>query len=251
VTSLAVGAIVFACVFGGALLGMFLRTRLPEPHLSADTKDVVKVAIALVATMTALVLSLMISSAKAAYDKRTGELVHLSADIVLLDRVLVHYGPAAADARALLRRSVAVALERVWPADGVRPAGFDQSASPAEAIHDKIAELSPQNEAQRTLAAQASTLATDMGQTRFLLFANLASSIPLPFLVILVFWLTMIFASFGLFAPANATVTIVFLVCALSVAGAIFLVLELDRSFEGLIQVSSAPLRFALSQLGQ
>jgi hypothetical protein len=69
--------------------------------------------------------------------------------------------------------------------------------------------------------------------------------------VVLVFWLAIIFASFGLFAPRNATVIAAFVVCALSVSGAIFLILELDRSFEGMLQVSSAPLRAALAHLGQ
>jgi hypothetical protein len=83
-----------------------------------------------------------------------------------------------------------------------------------------------------------------------LLFEQLGSSIPVPFLVVLVFWLCIIFASFGLFAPRNATVIAVLCVCALSVSAAIFLILELDRSFE-LLQVSGAPLRAALAQLGR
>jgi hypothetical protein len=106
------------------------------------------------------------------------------------------------------------------------------------------------NEAQRALRSQAETMALDMGRTRLLLFEHLGSSIPVPFLVVLVFWLCIIFASFGLFAPRNATVIAVLCVCALSVSGAIFLILELDRSFEGLLKVSGAPLRAALAQLG-
>jgi hypothetical protein len=133
----------------------------------------------------------------------------------------------------------------------VQPVGFEPTVSPIESLYDKIEELSPQTEAQRSLQAQALKVTTDLGHTRFLLFEQAGSSIPLPFLVVLVFWLAIIFASFGLFAPRNATVTGVFLVSALSVSGAIFLILELDRSFEGMIQVSSAPLRQALGRLGQ
>jgi hypothetical protein len=251
VTSMAIAGVVFACVFAGALLGVFLRAALPEHHLSADTKDVVKVAIALIATMGALVLSLLISSAKSAYDTRGSEILQLSADVVLLDRVLARYGPEAKDVRSLLRRSLAAGIERFWPTNGARPAGFDPTASPAEALYDKIAELSPQTESQRSLQAQALKMTMDLGHTRFLLIEQAGSSLPLPFLVVLVFWLTIIFGSFGLFAPGNATVTAVFLVCALSVSGAIFLMLELDQSFEGMMQVSSAPLRQALARLGQ
>ena len=128
---------------------------------------------------------------------------------------------------------------------------MDPTRSPADTVYDKIAELVPQTDAQRAQQAQALNQAMDLARTRMFLFAQQASSIPAPFLVVLVFWLTVIFASFGLFAPVNATVMAVFLVCALSIAGAIFLILELDQSFAGLIQISSAPLRQALAQLGQ
>jgi hypothetical protein len=94
-------------------------------------------------------------------------------------------------------------------------------------------------------------ISADLGRTRSLLLEQTGGSIPMPFLVVLVFWFTVIFITFGLFAPPNATVIAVLLVCALSVAGAIFLILELDRPFEGLIQISDAPLRSALARLGQ
>jgi hypothetical protein len=248
---MAIGVIVFACVLSGAFFGMFIRAALPEHHLSADTKDVVKIAIALIATMAALVVSLLISSAKTAYDTRGSELVQMSVDIVLLDRVLAHYGPETADARSLLRQSVTAAIDRFWPTDGRQPAGFDQAASPAETLYDKIQELSPRTDSQRSLQAQALQAAMELGRIRFLLIEQSGHSIPMAFLVILIFWLTIIFASFGLFAPANATVRSVFVVCSLSISGAIFLILELDRSFEGLIQISSVPLRQALAQLGK
>jgi hypothetical protein len=251
VSPMAIGWIVFALVFGSALLAMFVRSALPEDHLSADSKDVVKLGIALIATMSALVLGLLVASAKSAYDTRSNQLLQVSADIILLDRSLARYGPETKEARSLLQSSVAAVVERFWPADSNRPAAVDPKASPVEALYNKIEELSPQNEAQRSLRNQALTMAVDLGHTRLLLFEQLGSSIPVPFLVVLTFWLCIIFASFGLFAPRNGTVIAVLLVCALSVSGAIFLILELDRSFEGMLQVSSAPLRAALAQLGR
>jgi Protein of unknown function (DUF4239) len=224
---------------------------LPEEHLSNDTKDVVKLGIALIATMAALVLGLLIASAKSTYDTRRNQLLQVSADIILLDRVLANYGAETKDARAILQRSVAAAIEQFWPATGDRPATPDRRASSVEALVDKIQQLSPKSEAQRFLQNQALMMVLDLGRTRVLMFEQLDSSIPVPFLVVLVFWLAIIFASFGLFAPRNATVIAAFFVCALSVSGAIFLILELDRSFEGLLQVSSTPLRAALAQLGQ
>src|SRR5215469_11197141 len=247
----AIGLIVFALVFGSALLAMYVHGALPEHHLSPDSKDVVKLGVALIATMSALVLSLLVASAKSAFDRRSSQLVQASADIILLDRALARYGPETREARALLQRSVAATVERFWPAGGAKPIAVDPNTSPVEALYDKVEALSPQNEAQSSLRSQAMTLAAEVGRTRLLLFENLGSSIPVPFLVVLVFWLCIIFASFGLFAPRNATVIVVLCVCALSVSGAIFLILELDQSFEGLLQVSSAPLRAALAQLGR
>ena len=244
-SAIAIGGIVFVCLFGGALLGIFLRAALPEHHASTDTEDVVKLSIALVATMSALLLSLLVATAKSAYDTRSNELTQMSADIVILDRLLVHYGPETKDARSLLRGAVAAGLDRFRPADqgGTATVCF-------ETIYDKIEELLPQSEAQRSLQGQALNMAINLGRTRLLLFENAGNSIPFPFLLVLVFWFTIIFASFGLFAPRNTTAIAALLVSALSVSGAIFLILELDRSFEGILQVSSAPLRAALTRLG-
>jgi hypothetical protein len=177
-SSIAIACIAFACVFGGALLGALLRTVLPEEHLSTDTKDVVKLGIALIATMAALVFSLLILSAKGTYDTRGNQLLQVSADIMLLDRVLARYGPETKDARAMLQRSVAAAIERFWPANRDQPETIDPRASPVEALYDKVQELSPQTEVQRSLQSQASTIALDLGRMRVLLFERLGSSIP-------------------------------------------------------------------------
>jgi hypothetical protein len=246
---MAIGWIVFGLVFGSALTAMFARKMLPDSHLSADSKDAVRLSIALVATMEALVLSLLIASAKGAFDMRRNHLAELSADIIVLDRDLAHYGPETKEARAILLHSVAATVRRFWPAKGVPPAAIDPAAS-VEALYNAVEALLPQSDAQRALRSQALNTARDVDRTRALLFGNLGASIPMPFLTILVFWLCIIFASFGLFAPRNATVTVVLGICALSVSGAIVLILELDRSTGGLLQVPVAPLRAVLAQLG-
>jgi Protein of unknown function (DUF4239) len=250
-SAIAIGLVVFALVYGSSLLAMFVHSKLPDDHLTSDSKDVVKLGVALVATMSALVLSLLISSAKTAFDTRSNQLVQAAADIVLLDRALARYGPETKEARSLLRQDVAETVERFWPDNGAKRITLDNGTSPAEAMYDRVDELTPQSEAQRALRSQALNLAVSVGQLRLLMLEHLGSSIPLPFLVILVFWLCIIFASFGLFAPRNGTVIAVLGVCALSVACAIFLIIELDRSFEGLLQVSGAPMRTALAQLGR
>jgi len=177
----------------------------------------------------------------------------MSADFIQLDRVLAHYGPETKDARGLLRLTVARGLGTAKDVSDYRPTILDTAEvkASADSFFERIQQLTPVNDAQRALHAQAMQIGAELGRTRSLLLEQTGGTIPMPFLFVLVFWFTMIFISFGLFAPSNSTVISVLLVCALSVAGAIFLILELDRPFEGLIQISEAPLRDALAHLGQ
>jgi hypothetical protein len=246
VSAIGIGLIVLVCVFGGSLLGMFLHTILPEHHLSADSKDVIKLGMGLTATMSALVLALLTNSAKGSFDTQRNELTQMAANIILLDRILAHYGPETKDARDLLKGTVANMINRMWPEEGSAPL-LEPVA--AEAFYDKIQSLSPQNEVQRALQGQALKMSVDIGQARWLLFEQGGRSIPMPFLVLLIFWVTVIFLSFGLFAPRNATVIVTLFLCAISVSGAIYLIMELDHPFGGLVQISSASLRSALSQI--
>lgn len=253
-SSISVSCIVFACIFGGTLLGMILRALLPETHLSAESKDVVKLGMGLIGTMTALVLGLLIASAKSSFDTQRNGLAQLSANLILLDRALAHYGPESKDAREMLRASVADMLQHTWPQENP-PSGQAEAKVGTEGryegLYEKIQELAPKNDAQRAMQAQAIKTVADIAQMRWLLFSQKGSSIPTPFLVVMVCWLTLILASFSLFAPSNATVFTTLLVCALAVSSAIFLILELDRPFEGLLQVSGEPMRNALSLLGR
>jgi hypothetical protein len=156
--------------------------------------------------MTALVLGLLVASAKSYYDTQSTELTGMSADIVLLDRVLAHYGPETQEVRDLLHGAVARTLELLWPQDSQRNPQMTPTAPGGEIILDKIQELSPKNDTQRSLQAQAVNVAIDLGKTRWLMFEQDGSAISTPLLAMLVFWLAIIFTSFGLFAPRNATV---------------------------------------------
>jgi hypothetical protein len=250
-SSLATGLIVFAFVFGGALFGMFLRAVLPENHLGNDSKDVVKIGMGLVATMSALVLSLVISSAKSSYDAQSVELTEASAKVILLDRMLAHYGPETKEARATLRTTIQNVVATMWQETIATPTQTEKTGGGSEALYDKIQGLDPKDEKQKTIQAQALTLLAELAQTRWLLFEQRASALSLPLLVILVFWLTTLFISFGLFAPRNATVVASLVISALSVGGAIFLMLEMYSPYTGIIRLSSAPLKMALAHLGQ
>jgi hypothetical protein len=254
VSALTISSVAFTCIFGGTLIGIFLRNILPEDHLSDESKDVIKLGIGMIATMAALILGLLIASAKSSFDTMNSELNQTGSRLISLDRVMAHYGPETMEARGLLRRVVVLTIERRWPEDkiGKVAANVPVGRVDIEVIQDQLRQLSPRNDAQRWLQSRALQISSDITEGRWLLIEQSGqSSIPMPFLVILVFWLTIIFASFGLFSPRNATVIVILLVCALSAAGALFLTLEYNTPYEGLIKVSSAPLHNALAHIGQ
>jgi hypothetical protein len=250
VTPIELSIVIFGCVFGSALAGMWLAMVLPEHHLAADTKELVKLGVGLIGTMAALVLGLLVASAKSSYDTRSNELTQMAANTILLDRTLAHYGAESAPVRGTLKMAVARMIEQIWPKDGTGQGGLDASTN-REVILNKIQELAPRTDTQRALQAQAVSMGFSLAQTRWLLFEQSGSSISKPFLIVVVFWLSMLFVSLGLFAPRNVTAVITLLVSAMSVAGALFLIFELNYPFTGLIQISDAPLRHALAVLGK
>jgi hypothetical protein len=241
----------FGCVVAGMLLGFVCQLFLREDHRSPETKEVVRLGLGLVGTTVALVLGLLIASGKGFYDTQNSELTEAAANVVLLERVLVHYGPETKEARMLLRSSVAGLVDIAKSRAEMGVLRSNPTALRGEAVFDKIQELSPQNDSQRLLQNQAISLAMKLGQTRWLVFAQQTASVPMPLLAMLVFWLTLIFMSFGLFVRPNVTVVSSLLISALAVCGAIFLILEMYQPYTGLIRVSTAPLQAALAQLGQ
>jgi hypothetical protein len=253
VSALAIASIVFACVFGGAVFGLLLGGALPDHHLSPDTKDVVKLGTALIATMAALLLSLLISSAKGSFDKMNGELVENAAKVITLDRVLADYGPETRAIRDLVKRAYATRIDLLFPAEASQAATVDtpESVARLESLRARLWELSPHNDAQRGLQAQAVQIAGEILSTRWLLLLQKNESLPVTLLMVVVLWLTIIFTTFGMFAPRNATVVAALFVCSLSVSGAILLIVEMNSPFAGLMKISSAPMREALAVLGQ
>ncbi len=246
---IAISLMTFAFVFGGALLGIALRAVLPQSHLTAESRDVVRLGMGLVSTTAALVLGLLTSSAKSSFDAQSNELTEMSGKVILLDRVLAHYGPEAQGVRDELRISSVSALGWVSSSDDVGSSKLP--ATNREVLYDKIQALAPKNDVQRSIQGEALNVVTGLGEIRSLIIAQRFNSVPAPLLIVVIFWLTIIFISFGLFAPGNATVIVTLLVSALSVSGAIFLIIEMYSPYSGLIHVSIAPLRAALTQLGQ
>jgi hypothetical protein len=200
--------------------------------------------------MSALVLGLLVASAKTSYDTQKNEITEMSAKIVLVDRVLAHYGPEANDARDFLRKAVVQAIDRIWPQSASDPPQLEPTGG-IEVLYDKVQGLSPKNDAQRSLQTRAVNMLIDLGQSRFLLVEQGTNSVSVPLLAVVVFSFAISFMSFSLNADPNPTVVITFLLGALSIAGVIFLILEMYSPFRGLIQISSAPMRNALAHLGR
>jgi hypothetical protein len=249
--SLAIAAVMLGCSYGAALLGMFLHGRLPERHLDSESPDVVKLVMGLVATMAALVVGLLVASANTSHERQASELTSLSADIILLDQTLALYGPDAQAVRDRVREDVRRTHDAIWSPTGVRVENMNsaalQKASGAKRV--QVAALAPKTDAQQQLKNRAFALADSIAKSRLLMFESAKSAIPWPFLAVLIFWITTLFLGFGLLARFNVTVAATLFLGALSVAGAIFLILELNEPYRGILQVSDAPLRNAITQL--
>ncbi len=245
-TSAVFAAIVFVGMFGGALVGMALRRRLPEHHLAKDTEDAVRLGLGVIATMTALVVGLLLASAKTSRDATERELTLFSADLVLLDRNLAQYGPETDAARDLLRRYTAFKIASIWPGGAADPSGWRL----LEDVQERLRTLTPTTASQRFIQPRALQISGELAQTRWLLNEQ-TGSMPVPFFMVITSWLAIIFTSCGIFAPRNAVVITVLFFCALSISGALFLILDMAQPFKGFIRISSAPLQNALGMLGQ
>jgi hypothetical protein len=249
---IAVGGGSFLCFFGSALLGMFCASKLPEDHLSSNSKETIRVVMTLLATLSALVIGLLLNSAKSSFDANNEEVKAIAADITELDKLMAEYGTETTQARNLFRAAVAARIKEVWPSEA---SAIDMDAvrrdADDEPLRRQILALSPSNETQSLLKSSAINVAADLAKSGSILVADTQGNIQWPFLAIQVFGLSLLFASFGLFAPRNAIVIAVLFVGALVLAGSIYLIVAMDQPYSGLIRISSEPLRSALAGLGQ
>jgi hypothetical protein len=247
----AIGLLAFGLALAGILLGSVMQRTLPKGQLSPDSKEVVKLSLGIVATLAALVLGLLVASAKTTYSAREGEINQITAYVILLDNLLAKYGEGAQAARASLRKAIPPMVDHIWreaQSVSVQSAPFKASAE-GEAFYQQVQELQPTNDMQRGLKQRIIEVALDLAKARLLLFSHLGSSIPFPFLAVLLLWMTILFAGFSLMAPPNTITLASLIVCALSVSAAIFLILGLDQPFSGLMAIESESLMNALPPL--
>ena len=248
-----VSLIAFAAMFGGAVLGMGMRVLLPPHHLSSSSRDVIRLCIAILATVSSLVIGLLIASAKTSFDERTSSLRHFVAQAVLVDRAMSRLEPEIAPTRKLFRDVVETRLNEVRTIDTL-PAGTLPPATPGatlDAVETLLLAFPADTDAQKTSRDRAISLLSNVAETRWLLVEQAGTSIQPPFIITLIAWLAVIFASFGLFSPRNATVLVVMGISAASIAGSLFLILEMDMPYDGLIRISEQSIEAVLQRLGR
>jgi hypothetical protein len=239
------GFLVVAC-----LLGRTLNHFMPQHYLNPETKDSMKLAVGWVATMSALILGLLVNSAKTNYDAQRNTVIQLSAKVSLLDRALALYGPESNETRVHLRAATEELVNNLWEDSGTKPI-LPPEAQAGAAIYIAISSLSPRDDTQRTLKGQALTLTAQIGELRALMIAQSVTYISRPLLAVLIAWLVVVFLTFSVIAPRSITALTILIVSALSISGAIFLIVELDRPFSGLIRIPNEPLLRALSNMGK
>lgn len=243
-------ALVFLCLAAAVLLGRISSQRLAERHLTVETRDTIKLSLGLVATMSALLLGLLVSSAKGAYDSQRQQVDELAAKVVLLDRVLTLYGAESAVSRRELKAVVGNAIARAWPQQAGEGSDLRPDVRSADAIYIAIQQLAPADETQRELKGKAGDLTLELAEGRALLGSRALVGVSTPLLVIVVGWLFIILFGFSVLAPRNAVATSALLVAAVAVSGAILLLLEYYEPFDGLIRISSQPMVASIAGIG-
>jgi hypothetical protein len=253
VSAILIGVIVFALLFGGALFGMFLGWILPNQHLSSEARDVIRIVMAMLATLSAVVLGLLTGAAINSLAEKDGELRSAGVQFIMLDRTLAAYGPETKDAREILKSVLALRISQIWPEESGGPVALDalRSGPGIDVVRGQVFALTPQSDEQRWLHANALQFVNAIAISRWTTIEQIGSRFPWPFFVVVVAWLVVIFASFGLFAPRNASVAAALLVAALGLAGAIFMIVEMDQPYRGVAKIPSTSLRIALDQLGR
>jgi hypothetical protein len=216
--------------------------------MEGDSKDMVKLTLGLIATLSALVLGLLISSGYSAYQLQQSEVQQLSVKAFEVDRTLAQFGHETQEARSRLRRMLTEFVLQVWP-DGRTDPGARALQTEGEKLFGDVVALTPNTELQRSVQSRVLILLQTIGETRHLMIAQSQAELPRPILYALLLWVTALFSGFGLLARFNWTVTVALFVASLSVAVAVFLIVEMSEPYRGIMQISKTPLLSVLSQM--
>ena len=240
-----------------------LQGRLADHHRSRETVEAIRLVLSMLVTFSAIVLGLLTTSAKAHFDAFRTDLQTYAVDLIAADQRLREFGPAASATRTELRAYTAAAVADTWP-DEERPPGayplHPQGFAPGSAestqlggmllqIDRMVSDLPTDTTEDRILAAALTARMTEMLEHRFLLVSAAQPTVTGWFLAVMTGWLSLLFAVFGLSVPGNRVVYAVIAAMALSLSGAMWLIVEMDTPLTGIIRVSSEPLRDALQHM--
>jgi hypothetical protein len=249
-TSITTGLLVAACIFSGGIGGLYLRRVVPGSHLTRDTHDVIKLGAGMLSVLASLVLGLLIATAKTSYDSADHAVQNYAAELALLNETLRDYGGVASVPRDLLKDYTRRFLAEGWPESGNRSAiDNEETRALLEHVRESVRALRPVDKAQGVLQDEAITINVALLRQRWLLIERQGPNVQRVVMVVLVSWVTIIFASFGLNAPHNGTVMVAFLICSLAIGGAIFLILEMDRPLDGMMRINSWPVENVLAHM--
>lgn len=246
-----VATLVFVALLGGALFGMRSARWLKSHHLSKETQEAVKLGVGMVAAMASLILGLMTASVKGNFDTTGKDIQQYATYLTTLDASLRHYGPEAEPARKVLLAYTLHAVAETWPGTPGVPAVVSSTTSEQmlQEVGHEIRILVPANAEQTDLRAEALDRFKSLAALRWTIIAESVTEVPSVFVLVLIVWLTLIFVSFGLFSPVNLVALTAFPLCALSLAGAIFLILEMSAPFDGVIMVGPSALQQSLAHM--
>jgi hypothetical protein len=240
----------FALILISIAGGLYLRYKLPDSHLSGDSKEVIRLATALIGTMAAVVVALLFASTRSSYEATNSQVARLTAGVVELDQLLKEYGgPESLELRRALRTDTASMVSAIWRDDAPVTGALLRPVTQEETVLYKLRQLDPKTQVQTAVKARALVVSNDIEQTRLTLLSSPPDSLSRPFIAVLVLWLCFIFASFSMSSKANPTLVTVLLICGFTASTAIYLVLELGQPFDGLLQLSNRALRHALPPL--
>ncbi len=246
---LLVAMAIFVCLVAASLGSLVLSERLPAHHRQDETYNVVRLAASIFVVMTSLVLGLLVNSSKNMFEAIDRNIHAFSTELILLDRTLRHYGPEASDVRQRLRAYVRQAINGTWGADA-SPVLEDRAAETLlDEVGNGLAAMRPSDPVRTEMWREAEVNYQNVVRRRWVLIEESEGTIPTPFLVMLVAWLVLVFASFGYRAPRNAVVATTLVVSAFLIAGSIYLILDMNVPFSGPIKISPAPLQRAEEQL--
>jgi hypothetical protein len=250
VTTVLYGLVAFAFVFGGGMLGFLLGRLLPDHHRSDATQRIVQTATGMVSLITALVLGLLVATAKNKFDTTNHQNEEAAAKLMLINHKLVGLGADANGARALLRKYIIAKIAATWPSEAAHK---EPNGPPPlellDSLQQALSELKPTTDLQRLEAKAASEAAADLEKATWLQATEESTHVQQPFIVILIVWLFVLFMSYGLFAPRNGLVVTALLIGALAIAGAVVLIVDMDSPYEGILVISPQPMQEALAQM--